>query len=705
MRPFISRSTRAMLAVLVVLAASPFTLSSLASAAPTEVSAGTLDWGISSHVETSASLNGARSAGSPVTDDGSQWHFSDGTGSYDPDTGALDLALPGDLEFGNSLRGNYGFRLSNVSVHVDDAGDGRIEADVTVRPSFQPYGAPVTDVTIVTFRDATGVAADGSVTWSVTPDTEPVPAGATPAFEDAQQFPQSFLDAVTADFEAHFRQTSDAGADDAANVAKLPAPLTFSVEHEAADDGGDAPAVVVAPSAELDPAGATVSISGSGFGTSTDGVYVRLCAEADGEVGTAAGRPGADRCLGDPQLWVSNFPGASAPMGNGTFDVELDVVGTFTGSEGATFDCSVDQCGIATRRDHFGGADDHSLDTFTPISFADPDPTDPEPTDPEPTDPEPTDPEPIDGDGALDWGVKASFRNYIEHGPAAGTIETMDPAERNGDGTFRFDLGTGLDYLDRDEVFAPFDGGVHFSGHAGALDLVITAPRVDIDGPTGTLVVDAVSKELESPESQTFDDVVLATLDLSGVTATADDDQVRYADIPTTLTEDGAEAFGGFYEAGEALDPLSFVVTADTTGLAPTPDAPDDAVTCIPTSVTAGQSVDVCGEGFTPGEQVQVFLHSEPRFLTVVPAGAAGDVAAPVTIPVDATGEHRIELRGVTSGRSILSDPFTIRAASSRGAGSGTLPATGSDTTLLFVAFAAIVAGLALVKVEVRGRP
>ncbi len=726
MRPFISRTTRALLAVLVVLAASPLVLAGSAAAAPTEVSLGTLDWAISSHVETSASLNGARGAGAPTTDDGAQWHFTAGTGSYDPDTGALDLALPGTLEFGNSLRGNYGFVLANVSVHVDDAGDGRIEADVTVRPSFQPYGTPVTDVTVVTFSGASGVVADDSVTWTVTPDTDAVPADAPPAFAGAQQFPQSFLDAVTADFEDHFRQTAADGAADASNVAKLPAALTFSVEHETADDGGDdedAPVVTVTPSTDLDPSGDTVSIVGSGFGASTDGVYVRLCAEAPGELGTAAGRPGADRCLGDPQHWVSNFPGATAPMGAGTFSVDLAVVGAFTGSEGAAVDCTVDQCGIATRRDHFGGADDYALDTFTPIAFADPDPIDPDPIDPDPIDPDPIDPDPIDpdptepdptepgafdGDGALDWGVKASFRNYIENGPAAGTIETIDPAERNDDGTFRFDLGTGLDVVDTDDLHAPFEGGVHFSGHAGALDLVLTEPRIVIDGAAGTLVVDAVSKELESPESQTFDDVVLATLDLRDVTPTAADDQVRYADIPATLTEDGADAFGGFYEAGEALDPVTFVVTADTTGLAPTPEEsadPDDTVTCIASAVTAGQSVDVCGEGFTPGEQVQVFLHSEPQFLAVVQADSQGAVAAPVVIPVDATGDHRIELRGVTSGRSIFSQTFTVRAAAPPRLATGTLPVTGSDSTLVLVAFAAIVAGLVLVRMEVRRRP
>ena len=454
------------------------------------------------------------------------------------------------------------------------------------------------------------------------------------------------------------------------------------------------PTVTVTPSSGLDPAGQTVTISGSGFGTGADGVYVRLCAEAAGETGTAEGRPNADRCLDDPQHWVSNFPGATAPMVAGSFTVQLDVVGSFVGSEGETVDCREVQCGIATRRDHVGGSSDYSLDTFTRISFragdtgTDPDP-DPDPgTEPEPTDPSPADPPAEEGE--LDWGVKASFRNYIENGPAAGTIQMIAPASRNHDGTFRFPVGHGAEYRDDSDASAPFDGGVHFSGHGGQLDLVVTEPRVEIDGDAGTLVVDAVSKELDSTESETFDDVVMATLDLSTVEATADGDRVRFAQIPATLTEEGAEAFGGFYEAGEALDPLTFTLQVDDTGgLAPTPEPVSDTVGCVPATVVAGHAVDVCAAGFTPGEQVQVFLHSEPVFLSVVQADDEGGVAAPVIVPTDAVGSHRLELRGVSSGRSIFSDTFTVTAA----LGKARLPETGGSTSTTVVGLALLAVG------------
>jgi 5'-nucleotidase len=60
--------------------------------------------------------------------------------------------------------------------------------------------------------------------------------------------------------------------------------------------------------------------------------------------------------------------------------------------------------------------------------------------------------------------------------------------------------------------------------------------------------------------------------------------------------------------------------------------------------------------------------------VTVLTAGADGRAAATVTIPAGAAaGSHRIELRGVTSGRSLMSSAFTVTAA----AAPASLPRTG----------------------------
>src|SRR5690348_14485289 len=45
--------------------------------------------------------------------------------------------------------------------------------------------------------------------------------------------------------------------------------------------------------------------------------------------------------------------------------------------------------------------------------------------------------------GTLDWGVKESFRDYVEGPVGQGAITMIHPAERRDDGTFRFFGGVG----------------------------------------------------------------------------------------------------------------------------------------------------------------------------------------------------------------------------------------------------------------------
>src|SRR5699024_7159985 len=61
----------------------------------------------------------------------------------------------------------------------------------------------------------------------------------------------------------------------------------------------------------------------------------------------------------------------------------------------------------------------------------------------------------------------------------------------------------------------------------------------------------------------TLNDVTMATLELPEPESS--DNTLTWADAPATLTSDGAEAFGGFYETGEQLDPVTFRVSAGET--------------------------------------------------------------------------------------------------------------------------------------------
>jgi LPXTG-motif cell wall-anchored protein len=142
---------------------------------------------------------------------------------------------------------------------------------------------------------------------------------------------------------------------------------------------------------------------------------------------------------------------------------------------------------------------------------------------------------------------------------------------------------------------------------------------------------------------------------------------------------------------------VTITLAVDDPGELPPPTTPTTAsVGCLDkSSVAVGGSLNVCGTGFQAGEQVQAYLHSSPVFLKVVTADGSGAVTTSVTIPADtAAGAHRIELRGVTSGRSIFSGQFTVTAAG--GGGPVGLPKTGSQTANL-VLVALLVLGVGMI--------
>lgn len=154
----------------------------------------------------------------------------------------------------------------------------------------------------------------------------------------------------------------------------------------------------------------------------------------------------------------------------------------------------------------------------------------------------------------LSWGVSDSFRAYIAGPIAKGAVSTSGVKDNGssytwsgGKGSFNTDLGKGR---------TSFGGSVKFTGHDGILDLQISNPRVQVDGGTGTLVVDVVSSDMQGNKS-TSKGVAFASLNLSGKKSTSGS-TITWTGAPATLTAAGAKAFAGFYEAGTALAPVTF---------------------------------------------------------------------------------------------------------------------------------------------------
>ncbi|MEW2408422.1 HtaA domain-containing protein [Streptomyces griseoviridis] len=193
-------------------------------------------------------------------------------------------------------------------------------------------------------------------------------------------------------------------------------------------------------------------------------------------------------------------------------------------------------------------------------------------------------------DGRLGWGVKESFRGYVVGSVANGRITASGGAtQATGNGAFTFVKATGGYDTDAGSLSAAFEGAVNFKGHetngAYALDLTLSDLNVSLDGGKGELTADVTSLGKKT------EDVVLADLKAGSADLTAEGDVITVDDVTATLTEAGAKAFSGYYQAGAELDPLGLSVA-----LSDDADLPDGGG-----SGSAGGSGSTGGSGTTGG--------------------------------------------------------------------------------------------------------
>ncbi|MXG26244.1 HtaA domain-containing protein [Streptomyces sp. YIM 132580] len=180
--------------------------------------------------------------------------------------------------------------------------------------------------------------------------------------------------------------------------------------------------------------------------------------------------------------------------------------------------------------------------------------------------------------GRLDWGIKSSFQSYVTGPIAQGSWSLTGGAATVGGSQFRFHSASGSYDPATGAFSSGFSGGVHFTGHRKAdgtneLDLVISRPTVRIDGGSGTLFADMVSKERGTGKVTNRSQVPLATLGLGGIDMKGGSTPIALTNVPTTLTAQGASAFAGYYTAGTPLDPISLSVDTKGAPAEPKPSA------------------------------------------------------------------------------------------------------------------------------------
>lgn len=195
-------------------------------------------------------------------------------------------------------------------------------------------------------------------------------------------------------------------------------------------------------------------------------------------------------------------------------------------------------------------------------------------------------------DASISWGLKESFRSYISGSIAKGSWEVLDGATYETP-SFGFTGGTGTADADAGTASIAFGGSIRFTGHGGLLDTTVANPTIELTGPdAGRLLLDLRSVPMEAAmagetEAETLSQVPFADLDLSGATIAQDGEALTITGdaVPAAITAEGFEAFGT-YEAGTALDPLTFSATGTCAVAAEEPE-PSPVPTAEPIAAEA----------------------------------------------------------------------------------------------------------------------
>ncbi|SDG05382.1 Htaa protein [Lentzea fradiae] len=202
--------------------------------------------------------------------------------------------------------------------------------------------------------------------------------------------------------------------------------------------------------------------------------------------------------------------------------------------------------------------------------------------------------------GELVWGLKKSFRQYVGIGlggavgnsitaTGGATITALDEIVVDGvanpkgvaTGAYRFTFDS-ADYTSPTRFTAKFRGTVTFSYPGHLFSLIVSNPQVST--ADGKSVVHA-DIELKASEGAPAAPANLPGVEFGRLTtpaATPADGLLTWKDVPATLAS--SEAFGGFYNAGTDLDPLTMHLGADCAAV---PAPPQEAVVTPPAAQPA----------------------------------------------------------------------------------------------------------------------
>lgn len=201
-------------------------------------------------------------------------------------------------------------------------------------------------------------------------------------------------------------------------------------------------------------------------------------------------------------------------------------------------------------------------------------------------------------DVTVNWGLKKSFRSYINGAFSQGSQE-LTGVTTNEDGSYHFTSAEGT--VANGEYSVTFTGSsIHYTAHHGLLEVIISDLSVTIKDGVGTVRANVQSRPYNG--NITPNDLVetknmtLGTFNASGLKVEGNTITLPSVDeengTRVKLSEEATGAFAGFYKAGQELDALGFsatIVTKEAPAPSPEPSTepsaePSAAPTAAPSS-------------------------------------------------------------------------------------------------------------------------
>ena len=197
-------------------------------------------------------------------------------------------------------------------------------------------------------------------------------------------------------------------------------------------------------------------------------------------------------------------------------------------------------------------------------------------------------------DVTVNWGLKKSFRSYINGAFSQGSQE-LTGVTTNEDGSYHFTSAEGT--VANGEYSVTFTGSsIHYTAHHGLLEVIISDLSVTIKDGVGTVRANVQSRPYNG--NTTPNDLVetknmtLGTFNASGLKVEGNTITLPSVDeengTRVKLSEEATGAFAGFYKAGQELDALGFsatIVTQEAPAPSPEPSTePSAKPTVAPTS-------------------------------------------------------------------------------------------------------------------------